>query len=164
VVQAPPVAPPAQVYISCGPTDEARARLLADALRAAGLEPWLAAEKVWYGDNWAEMTGQALSQAVAMVAIVSLVTVLDLSEGGALLRFPREAEPVEQFTLAITYGGNTSLLPCVQTQVETSWNGIYVHVRFEPFEAAHEPITRLLSAVRPEFDEYQQFLVGRSNG
>ncbi len=73
MVQAPVLAAPGlQVFISYSVTDIERARELAQALREVGLHPWFEADEVAPGDNWALMTGRALEESSALVAIISL--------------------------------------------------------------------------------------------
>ncbi|MFN0093347.1 MAG: PilZ domain-containing protein [Dehalococcoidia bacterium] len=96
--------------------------------------------------------------------VLTLVTVMDLSGGGALLRFPLGTAPQDEFDLAISTGGDSALLHCQQTSSEESWTGTLVHVCFERLTAQdHSFISAVLSVLRPEFDDYQHFLVARSN-
>lgn len=63
-----------QVFISHSYQDAELARKLAGSLRESGLRPWLAEDEVFPGDNWGEVTGKALSESDAMVALVTPVS------------------------------------------------------------------------------------------
>ena len=59
------------VFISCAHADEGLARGLAQELRKAHFEPWLAPEAVDPGDNVAKQVGKALEASDAIVFLVS---------------------------------------------------------------------------------------------
>lgn len=60
-----------KIFISHAAEDTALAERLAEGLRETGLEPWLAEWEIMPGDNWAEKLGQGLSEADAMVVLLT---------------------------------------------------------------------------------------------
>lgn len=60
-----------KVFISHAESDSAVALRLAAALEQAGLDPWLAEQELYPGDNWAEVIGRGLAEAEAMVVLLS---------------------------------------------------------------------------------------------
>jgi hypothetical protein len=59
------------VFISHAPADHALARGLADELRKAEFQPWLAEEELEPGGNWAKELGRALESSDFLVVILS---------------------------------------------------------------------------------------------
>jgi hypothetical protein len=60
-----------RIFISHSQSDAAAARRLAEELEQAGHEPWVAESQILPGDNWAEVVGRALSDAEAMVILLT---------------------------------------------------------------------------------------------
>lgn len=60
-----------KVFISHTTSDTSFAKELAQALKDAGLEPWLAEWALLPGDNWGEAIGRGLSEADAMVVLLT---------------------------------------------------------------------------------------------
>lgn len=58
-----------RVFISHAGDGAELARSLAEGLRKEGLAVWLAQEEILPGDNWAEVTSQALKECQAMVVL-----------------------------------------------------------------------------------------------
>lgn len=59
------------VFISHAHADKKLARGLAEELRRAHFEPWLAEESLEPGDNWAKTLGRALETSDSIVVLVS---------------------------------------------------------------------------------------------
>jgi hypothetical protein len=59
-----------KVFISHARRDSQFAKKLGDELAQAGLELWTD-DQIYPGDNWAKITGQALEQSDAMIAVVT---------------------------------------------------------------------------------------------
>lgn len=60
-----------KLFISHADADSAAALRLAAALKHAGLDPWVAEDELYPGDNWAEVIGRGLAEAEAMVVLLS---------------------------------------------------------------------------------------------
>lgn len=60
-----------KVFLSHSDNDKVAARKVADSMRKAGLDVWDESSEILPGDNWAEKVGQALSEAEAMVVLLS---------------------------------------------------------------------------------------------
>lgn len=60
-----------KVFISHADADADVALRLAAALKAVGLDPWVAEDELYPGDNWAEVIGRGLAEAQAMVVLLS---------------------------------------------------------------------------------------------
>jgi len=60
-----------RVFLSYAECDDGLARQVADALRDAGLDVWLAESEIMPGDNWAEKLAEALSHSDAMVVLLT---------------------------------------------------------------------------------------------
>lgn len=60
-----------KVFISHAETDAAAALRLAAALREVGLDPFVAEDEMYPGDNWAEVIGRGLAEAEAMIVLLS---------------------------------------------------------------------------------------------
>ena len=62
---------PTQIFVSYARKDSAHARQVADALRAAGFEPWLEEQQVNPGENWPQAIGNAIEKSDGIVLLVS---------------------------------------------------------------------------------------------
>lgn len=60
-----------KVFISHAETDSGVALRLAAALRQVGLDPFVAEDEMYPGDNWAEVIGRGLAEAEAMIVLLS---------------------------------------------------------------------------------------------
>ncbi len=60
-----------RIFVAHHPTDQAVASALADRLRDAGHEPWLASEQTSPAENVFNAIGKALDRSQAMVVLVS---------------------------------------------------------------------------------------------
>lgn len=60
-----------KVFISHAETDAKTALRLATALREVGLDPFVAEDEMYPGDNWAEVIGRGLAEAEAMIVLLS---------------------------------------------------------------------------------------------
>jgi len=62
---------PMQVFLSHSSKDRDLIRRISDELRRAGLDVWDDSIEVLPGDNWAQMTSQALEESQAMVVLLT---------------------------------------------------------------------------------------------
>lgn len=60
-----------QVFLSHSSEDTDLIRRITDELKRAGMDVWDDTREIWPGDNWAQMTSQALEESQAMVVLLT---------------------------------------------------------------------------------------------
>ncbi|HEY0762657.1 MAG TPA: TIR domain-containing protein [Pyrinomonadaceae bacterium] len=60
-----------QVFLSHSSKDRDLIRKITDELKRAGMDVWDDTREIWSGDNWAQMTSQALEESQAMVVLLT---------------------------------------------------------------------------------------------
>jgi len=133
-----------KVFISHARRDSQFAKKLGDELAQAGLEVWTD-DQIYPGDNWAKITGQALEQSDAMIAVVTR----DALESGPL------KEDIQFALTSKNYGGRVIPVVVDMKTIEAGNDVPWILLRLNPLylESAnsdlHEVVERVRSLAEP---------------
>lgn len=100
---------------------------------------------------------------VGAARMTSPATVVDLSEGGALVQVQQDVADGTPVTVSLVLDGDIADFPGLAVRSEDCWAGIMVHVQFDELNARDRlMLFQVLDILQDGYDEHQRQLSGQA--